>query len=66
MAIFLKKGGQLWASEQNWTQVGVATGHSASIADSNWSPARISVSNFGVGILLKSWCFIIFFSIFGH
>ena len=45
LTIFLKNGGQLWALEDYWTQVGVATGHSASIADFNWSPARISVSN---------------------
>jgi len=46
LTIFLKSGGQLWALEDYWNQVGVATGHSASIADFNWSPARISVSNF--------------------
>ena len=46
LTIFLKSGGQLWALEDYWTQVGVATGHSASIANLNWSPARISVSNF--------------------
>ena len=44
---FLKSGGQLWALEDYWTQVGIATGHSAAIADFNWSPAHISVSNFG-------------------
>ena len=42
---FLKSGGQLWALEDYWTQVGIATGHSAAIADFNWSPAHISVSN---------------------
>ena len=46
LTIFLRSGGQLWALEDYWTQVGVATGHSASMADFNWSPARISVSNF--------------------
>ena len=46
LTIFLKNGGQLWALEDYWTQVGVATGHLASIADFNWSPARISVSSF--------------------
>ena len=46
LTIFLENGGQLWALEDYWTQVGVATGHSASIASFNWSPARISVSNF--------------------
>ena len=43
---FLKIGGQLWALEDYWTQVGIATGHSAATADFNWSPAHISVSNF--------------------
>ena len=43
---FLKSGGQLWALEDYWTQVGFATGHSASVADFNWSPAHISVSKF--------------------
>ena len=41
---FLKSGGQFWALEDYWTQVGFATGHSASMADFNWSPAHISVS----------------------
>ena len=45
LTIFLKSGGQLWALEDSWTQVGVATGHSASLADFNWSPARISFGN---------------------
>ena len=45
LTIFLKRGGQLWALEVYWTQVAVATGHSASIADFNWSLARISVSS---------------------
>ena len=45
LTIFLKGGGQLWALEDYWTQVGVASGHSASIAVFNWSLARISVSN---------------------
>ena len=44
---FLKSGGQLWALEDYWNQVGIATGHSAAIADFNWSPAHIPVSNFG-------------------
>ena len=43
---FLKSGGQLWALEDYWTQVGIATRHSAAIADFNWSPAHNSVSNF--------------------
>ena len=46
LTIFLKSGGELWALEDYWTQVKVATGHLASIADFIWSPARISVSNF--------------------
>ena len=46
LTIFLRSGGQLWSLEDYWTQVGVATGHSASMADFNWSPARISFSNF--------------------
>ena len=44
---FLKSGGQLWALEDYWTQVGIPTGHSAAVADFNWSPAHVSVSNFG-------------------
>ena len=44
---FLKSGGQLWALEDYWTQVGIATGHSAAIADFNWIPVHISVSNSG-------------------
>ena len=44
---FLKSGGQFWALEDYWTQMGIATGHSAAIADFNWSPAHIFVSNFG-------------------
>ena len=43
---FLKSGGQLWALEDYWTQVGIATGHSAAVADFNWSPAHVSVSDF--------------------
>ena len=45
---FLKSGGQLWALEDYWTQVGVATGHCAAIADFNWSPAHISISFFWI------------------
>ena len=44
---FWKSGGQLWALEDYSNQVGIATWHSAAIADFNWSPAHISVSNFG-------------------
>ena len=46
LTIFLKSGGQLWALEDYWTQVGVVIAHSASIADFNWSPVGISVKNF--------------------
>ena len=35
LTIFLKSGRQLWALEDYWTQMGIATGHSASIADFN-------------------------------
>ena len=45
---FLKKAGQLWVLEDSLTQVGIATGHSASIGDFNWKPGYISVSNFEV------------------
>ena len=43
----LKSGGRLWALEDYWTPVGIATGYSAAIADFNWSLAHISVSIFG-------------------
>ena len=46
LTIFLRSGGQLCALEDYWTQVGVATGHSTSMADFNCSPARISLSKF--------------------
>ena len=42
---FLKIGGQLWALDDYWTQVGIATGNSAAVADFNWSPSHISVSH---------------------
>ena len=48
LIVFLKSGGQLWALEDYWTQVGFATGHSATTSDFNWSPAHISVSSFHV------------------
>ena len=32
---FLKSGGQLWALEDYWTQMGIATGHSAAVAKSS-------------------------------
>ena len=44
LLIFLKSGGQLWALDGYWTQVGVLTGHSAATADFNWSPSHVSVS----------------------
>ena len=44
LLIFLKSGGQLWALDVYWTQVGVLIGHSAATADFNWSPSHISVS----------------------
>ena len=47
MVIFLKSGDQHLALEEYWTQVGVATGYSVSIADFNWSPAHLSGINFG-------------------
>ena len=50
LVVFLKSRGPLWALEGFWTQVGVATGHSAWITDFNWSPARISLSNFGFSL----------------
>ena len=55
LTIFLKSVGQLWALEDYWTQMGVATGLSASIAAFNWSPARISVSifRFSLGLYCK-------------
>ena len=55
----LKIGGQFWVMEDHWTQMGIATGHSAAIADFNWSLAHISVSNFGffsgVSHLVNLW-----------
>ena len=53
---FLKSGGQLWALEDYWTQVGIANGHSAAIADFNWSLAHISVSKFGFSSILHCKC----------
>ena len=47
LVIFLKSGGQHWALEEYWTQVGVATVQSVSIADFNWSHAHLSGINFG-------------------
>ena len=53
---FLKSGRQLWALEDYWTQLGIATGHSAAIADFNWSPAHTSVSNFGFSSIIHCKC----------
>ena len=44
LLIFLKSGGQLWALDDYWTQVGVLTRHSAATADFTWSLSDISVS----------------------
>ena len=41
---FFEIGGQLWALNDHWTQVGVLTGHSAATADLNWNRSHISVS----------------------
>ena len=49
---FLKSGGQFWALEDYWTQVGNATGYSASTVDFNWSPANILVSVFVVDFVI--------------
>ena len=53
---FLKSGGRLWALEDYWTQVGIATGHSAAIADFNWSPTHNSVSNCGFSSIFRYKC----------
>ena len=63
---FLKSGGQLWALEGYWTQVGIATGHSAAFADFNWSPAHISVSNLIFSIFPCSCGVFILWTICGH
>ena len=64
---FLKSGGQFWTLENYWTQVGTATGHSAAIADFNWSPEHISVSNFGLSSRFHRKCgFFILWAIYGH
>ena len=64
---FLKSGGQLWALEDYCTRVGIATGHSAAIADFNWSPAHISVSIFGFCVEFHYRCgVLILWAIYGH
>ena len=52
LLIFLKSGGQRWALDDYWTQVGVLTGHSAATADFNWSPSHISVSMKGFNVVI--------------
>ena len=44
LLIFRGGGGQLWTLEEDWTQVGVLTGHSASTTDFNWSLSYVSLS----------------------
>ena len=64
---FLRSGGHFWALEDYWTQVGIASGHSAAIADFNWSPAHISVSNFGFSSKFPYKCGVfILWVIYGH
>ena len=64
---FLKSGGQLRALEDYWTQMGIATGHSAAIVDFIWSPAHISVSNFGFSSKFQHRCgVLILWAICGH
>ena len=36
--------------------MGIATGHSAAIADFNWSPAHIFGSNFGFSSIFQHKC----------
>ena len=52
LLVFLKSGGQLWALDEYWTQVGVLTGHSTATADFNWSPSHISVSMKGYNAVI--------------
>ena len=64
---FLRSGGQLWALEDYWTQVGIATGHSAAIANFNWSPAHISVCNFSFSSKIHyTWGVFVLWAIYGH
>ena len=64
---FLESGGHFWALEDYWTQVGIATGHSAAVADFNWSPAHISVSVFlDFSKNPCSCCVFILWAICGH
>ena len=67
LMMFLKSGGQLWALEDYWTQVGIATGHPAANVDFNWSPAHISVSNFSFSSKFLFKCGIFgLWAIYGH
>ena len=64
---FLKSRGQLCALEDYWTQVGTASGHSTAIVVFNWSPAHISVSNFGFSSRFLCNCGVfILWAICGH
>ena len=64
---FLKSGGLLWALEDYWTQVVLATGHSAAVADFNWSPAHISVSHVEISSGFHCNCTVlILWAICGH
>ena len=67
LATFLKSGGRQWTLEDYWTQVGIATGHSESIADFNCSPAHIFVSIFGFSSGLHCNCGVfILWALCGH
>ena len=44
LLIFPRGGGQLWISEDYWTQMGMLTVQSASTTDFNWSASNVSVS----------------------
>ena len=48
-----KIGGQLWTLEDYWTQMGIATGHSAAIFDFNFRPTHIFASNSGLSSRFK-------------
>ena len=60
---FSKSAGKLWALGDYWTQVGIATGYSAAVADFNWSPAHISVRNFWI---FKNFLVVVMFSSYGQ
>ena len=46
LTTFLKGVGQLWSLDDSWSPLGILTGNSASISESNWSQENISVSRF--------------------